>query len=468
MSGQWNRLFVVVLAVAVLMFIGFPWYALITRPRDTIHPSDLVSTLTLATTGVLFKGHRTRALSATARQTINRPFSAPIGDLDARLPFSRRNCSHWAVVTTIFDPSDAVRGMARRQGWCLVVALDEGSKPYNLGDAAHADVVVLDAAAQKALAPLFPGFFEAMPWRHFARKNVGFLYAVMSGARYVWDFDDDNILKSGMDLSPPATATRVYTTRECSAFNPYPHMGLGNTSWPRGFPLNLVREPCPFAACPAVRTDDVAVFQSLADHEPDVDGVFRLTHHMPLYFAPCAKEPVTLARGTLTPYNAQATLYRDPGLWALLLPVSVHGRVSDIWRSYVAQRLLWDLGQTIAFLPPRVTQIRNPHNALADMHAEDPLYRQSLALVDVLQRWRAADDAAPIGRRFVELMVEMYERDFVGEKDVIATYEWISALHAVGYVFPTPVAGTGGPGTGTSYVESLASSAATTPCGSAL
>lgn len=45
----------------------------------------------------------------------------------------------------------------------------------------------------------------------------------------------------------------------------------------------------------------------------------------------------------------------------------VHGRVSDIWRSYISQRLLWDIGYRVAFAPPLVNQFRSPHNYLADM-----------------------------------------------------------------------------------------------------
>jgi hypothetical protein len=53
-----------------------------------------------------------------------------------------------------------------------------------------------------------------------------------------------------------------------------------------------------------------------------------------------------------------------------MLSLQVHGRVSDIWRSYVAQRILWDSSFQIAFAPPMVTQLRNPHNYLADMQSE--------------------------------------------------------------------------------------------------
>lgn len=61
--------------------------------------------------------------------------------------------------------------------------------------------------------------------------------------------------------------------------------------------------------------------------------------------------------GTMTPFNAQATLFRDSCFWSLLLPSTPHGRVSDIWRSYIAQRLMWDTGTFLAFASPFVTQV---------------------------------------------------------------------------------------------------------------
>lgn len=45
-------------------------------------------------------------------------------------------------------------------------------------------------------------------------------------------------------------------------------------------------------------------------------------------------------------------------LWALRLPVTTTFRVCDIWRGYWAQRLLWDLGGALVFLPPTVFQVK--------------------------------------------------------------------------------------------------------------
>ena len=42
----------------------------------------------------------------------------------------------------------------------------------------------------------------------------------------------------------------------------------------------------------------------------------------------------------LQPYASQATLHTYEALWSLLLPITVHGRVTDIWRAYLAQRLM--------------------------------------------------------------------------------------------------------------------------------
>lgn len=66
----------------------------------------------------------------------------------------------------------------------------------------------------------------------------------------------------------------------------------------------------------------------------------------------------------------QATLHAYDALWGLLLPCTVHGRVTDIWRAYFTQRLLWDIGYRIGFSTPWVTQYRNAHNYLADVPAE--------------------------------------------------------------------------------------------------
>ena len=73
----------------------------------------------------------------------------------------------------------------------------------------------------------------------------------------------------------------------------------------------------------------------------------------------------------MTPYNTQATLIFPSGFWSLYLPVTVAGRVSDIWRSLFSQALFKRIGVDLGFLPrPIVVLDLNPHSYEADFDAE--------------------------------------------------------------------------------------------------
>jgi hypothetical protein len=183
------------------------------------------------------------------------------------------------------------------------------------------------------------------------------------------------------------------------------------------------------------RISSIGVIQSLADSDPDVDAIYRLTRPIPFNFATSKNSvPILLPPNTLAPLNAQACVFMKSALWMLLLPISVHGRVSDIWRGYAGQRLLWDIGQHTMFTPPMVDQFRNPHNYIADLNSELPLYEKSNALISFLQSWSSSETSLP--GRIEELIIELYERDFIGIDDVYLSQKWIAALLDAGYVFP--------------------------------
>ena len=51
------------------------------------------------------------------------------------------------------------------------------------------------------------------------------------------------------------------------------------------------------------------------------------------------------------------------------------------------QRLLWEIGGSVAFGPPTVEQLRNAHNLMRDFRDEEPLYSQAGNLVNILNAW---------------------------------------------------------------------------------
>jgi len=150
------------------------------------------------------------------------------------------------------------------------------------------------------------------------------------------------------------------------------YFGVNETiSWPRGFPLDhiLNKDAYNFKTCPnKVPLQNIAIIQSLANKQPDVDGMYRLTRKTPFDFTSKIDDDLknlVLPQNTFTPFNAQATLWKGGDLDVLalmLLPTTVHGRVSDIWRSYFVQWVFKHTNKRIVFSKAYIVQDRNVHN----------------------------------------------------------------------------------------------------------
>ena len=298
------------------------------------------------------------------------------------------------------------------------------------------------------------------PVRSFARKNLGFLFAILHGARIVFDFDDDNVLTrddrivtgpssirnfSRLDEDDPVVFSRTVKLSDSYnkvAFNPFPLMKPSrNTTWPRGFPVNSAQNEMASGMVDAtisgarVRLSSIGVVQSVCDGDPDVDAVYRMSHKLPVYFdSGHTASPLLVPHKSYAPYNAQATIHRYNALWGLYLPWTVTGRVSDIWRSYFTQRIMKDIGLELVYSPPFVVHHRNDHDYLADLEAESHLYLRTCKLLEFLSKWN--DDSPYLVARIERLWIDLYERDYIGMNDVVGVQEWLDALEQAGYNFP--------------------------------
>ena len=412
-------------------------------------------------TGKIFSGEKIRDYEG------RRHFSVGTSQSEQSLfAFHARNCTRWAVVTTIFEPSEAVLKLASSlSGWCMVVVGDTKTPPNYASDAGWTgrdDVVYL--SIQQQIELMRHPFVDMTPERSFARKNLGFLFAILHGANIIYDFDDDNVLKqadknnvggasllerfSRGDTNDEVAFTRVVKLsnkyRE-AAFNPFPLMRpkVANdaNTWPRGFPIESMQNKLASGMEDAVLAGEmtplasIGVIQSVCDGDPDVDAIYRMTHQLPVYFesGPGAT-PLLIPMQSYSPYNAQATIHRHKALWGLYLPMTMTGRVSDIWRSYITQRIMKDIGLSLVYSPPLVTHHRNQHNYLADMEAEAHLYLRTTKLLHFLSNWE--DHSSTLPARIEKLWIDLYERDYIGKKDVQGIQAWLSALEQAGYQFP--------------------------------
>jgi hypothetical protein len=399
-----------------------------------------------------------------------------------------KDCLQWAVVTTIHVPNESIIGVAGLRNWCLVIVGDT----ITPDDAYHVlakkdNVFYLSASYQKKfLMNSKHSFVEMMPFKSFARKNIGYLFALSYGARVLFDFDDDNILvplEDGETIPPPfhfdddhgfdrtvllkfiksekqddetiATnnagngtrakegATESKSQRPALAFNPYPFMGASHKdSWPRGFPIdqlqkNFVEWDLQKTTVGDIKYSFIGVIQSLCNGDPDNDAVFRLTQRDATHFTfdrSARSLPLLIPSSAYSPYNAQATTHLYNAFWGLYLPITVPGRVTDIWRSYITQRIMKDIGLHVLYTPPIVNHERSAHDYLSDFVAERDLYDKTTKLLEFLDGW--ASNAESLSERIFDLWICLYERDYIGLHDVKAVKEWLNVLHVISYKFP--------------------------------
>ncbi|XP_058967256.2 uncharacterized protein [Pocillopora verrucosa] len=336
----------------------------------------------------------------------------------------------WIVLTTINAPTSDVKKLAGIEGWKVVVVGDTKTP----ADWSHPNCVFLSVEKQKSLGYRI---HDLLPYKSYARKNIGYLYAIQHGAKIIYETDDDNSPTSGKITFHQSELGdfNVYKT-ESMVVNPYEHFGQ-STIWPRGYPLEHIADPPShkFVKCQGV---DTSIQQGVVNGDPDVDAVFRLTRKdkgvdLKVEFAADAL-PIVLPPNTMAPFNSQNTLFLNKALWGMLIPITVAFRVCDIWRGYWAQRLLWDVGSQLSFFPPNAVQFRNAHNYLDDFIDEKMFYHNAGRFVEFLIKWKS--DKRDFFSRVLDLSIAMVREGFWEIKDAMLTKAWLEDLVSVGYLMP--------------------------------
>lgn len=380
--------------------------------------------LSAATSGKLFSGEKIRTFGKQHElMRVNSTFAS-----EMLLSRSKQSCKNWGVVTTIFSASDAVKLIAKKKEWCLVVVADKKT-PTEI----EFNVPGCHFLTPEMQVEMFPDFSDSTPWNHFGRKNIGYLYAIKMDAERIWDFDDDNLgmldLEKVFEDGVVAPCSQEFVA---PPINPYPFYGVRNvsTTWPRGFPLDKIQDKrtTPDLCLTNLKDSDVFVYQSLANKEPDVDAIYRLTKETPFDFMDTEKRSLAIPLNWYTPFNAQATMWNRVGFYLLMLPASVHGRVADIWRGYIAEYMMAHTARKLlVFTKPYVVQKRNAHNYLGDFQSEIPLYLKASRFIDFLSK-RPFNEEESFLQNLVDLYVDLYERDYIDESDVLLVAKWVKLL----------------------------------------
>jgi len=270
------------------------------------------------------------------------------------------------VVTSINPPTPAVRELAASacvHGVDLIVVGDTKSPPaFDLDGCRFLSIDDQLATGRR--------FAAACPTRHYARKNLGYLVAIAEGCQRIVETDDDNFPRESF-FDGRQREVRAAVSRMGGWVNAYRYF-TDALIWPRGLPLDRIHD-----AGAAFEDLDVAevscpIQQGLADDNPDVDAIYRLILPLPQRFR--EDRLLALGSGSWCPFNSQNTQWWPEAFPLLYLPAYCPFRMTDIWRSFVAQRIAWANGWFLLFHGPTVCQERNAHDLMADFADEMPGY----------------------------------------------------------------------------------------------
>ncbi len=345
----------------------------------------------------------------------------------------------WAVITTIApDTTETMTVLLEKAPeFCLLVVGDRKS-PDTYPLKSHQDRCIYLTIDNQLTLSL--DIISLTPENSFSRKNIGFLYAIANGAKVILDMDDDNVpIELGGKFFPMIEEVGTFTSpvvdvkKEGHVWNPYPHYGAAQ-AWPRGFPLDRIVPLERKLSTQQVKCLPI-VQQYMANRDPDVDAIYRLSHSLPMDYI-SDKKRMVLPHGVFCPYNAQATMHLYKAFWSMLLPKTVSGRVSDIWRSYISEYVMSYIPDVcMMFAPPAVRHERNSHDYMRDFYSELPLYMMASQLVETLATH--PPQLAPLQEVLRNTYLMLYEMGVLEEDDIKYVVAWINDLNKIGYEFPS-------------------------------
>jgi hypothetical protein len=261
-----------------------------------------------------------------------------------------------------------------------------------------------------------------LPTKHYTRKNVGYLLA--KDCQVISETDDDNFpLHHFFDIPPLVAPVRTLGNLPwINVYREFTHEHI----WPRGFALNHLQS----SSSPSISDESLVcpIIQGLANDNPDVDAIYRLTLPLPFQFN--EGPPVALKSNSYCPFNSQNTHWHSMAFLLLYLPATASFRMTDIWRSFIAQRILWTCGWNLKFIGVNVTQARNDHNLIKDFEDEVQGYLHNDAIVTALNELQLQDGPRYLQENLLRCYHMMVKKNWLSADELPMVNAWCKQMTA--------------------------------------
>jgi hypothetical protein len=281
------------------------------------------------------------------------------------------------IITTINKPTETIFKHINNPTYDVIIVGDNKTPD----DYKRLNCIYLDVSSQKKL---FPELSDMLPYNHYCRKNLGYLYAIKKGYNIIYETDDDNIPHDNFDDVLPSGQLYMITEQNNAWINIFKYFTNNAYIWPRGYPLSLLKTDVNYSIQPTDKRP--SIINGLVENDPDVDALFRIicTHQNGIRWD--KNKRIIINNTNVCVFNTQNTFWLNPELFiCLLIPCSVSFRYCDILRGIINNIILKKTDHYMMYTSPNVVQNRNEHNLINDFKSEYEMYIHNETILDFIE-----------------------------------------------------------------------------------
>ena len=272
----------------------------------------------------------------------------------------------------------------------------------------------------------------------YARKNIGYLYAIQHGAKEIFEIDEDITILDLISFNFNLSNHNIYYAirNDSRMINPYIHFGEKNI-WPRGFRLsdighqyhnkfytlkgrNLLLKPL--------------IYQGLINGAPDTDSIFQKTM-LSYEFNFSLTDPFIYFPGNFIPINSKNTKYLYDIFPFLALSSTTSENLSDIFRGYILQYFAWRHNGCVVFHSSKNYRLRN--NKLKNsifIEEKNLFYNLDKYLFIINANIKSYSKMNEVDRLY-SIIENLINFGFLGEKDLKVYKAYLDDLSNIGYKY---------------------------------
>ena len=322
------------------------------------------------------------------------------------------------VITSIAKPTKAIieikNKIKKLSNFNLIIIGDLKSPINNIHDLNY-----LSISDQKKYNY---SIIKKLPYNSYTRKNIGYILSIKNDTDIIIDTDDDNYpYRSFFNI--PNKKIKSNIVGKSKWINIYKFF-TNKHIWPRGFPLELVTEK---KNNQYFKKEVVSpVQQGLADKDPDVDSIYRLILNKEIIFKKNLQ--FSLNKKTYCPFNSQNTVWFKDAFPLLYLPSTCTFRMTDIWRSFIALRILHENNWYLTFRSPTMYQLRNEHNLLNDFNDEIIGYQRNHEMINILDNIKIQKGKNHIKNNLIKIYNQLINKKYFKKIEMDILKAWLKDI----------------------------------------